>query len=104
MESRYKRQIQLSEIGVKGQEKLKRSKVLIVGAGGLGCPVLQYLASSGVGVLGICDSDLIEESNLARQILYSKSECSFLIFCCSNAANLCSLISRIAFACISDKL
>ena len=74
MESRYKRQIQLSEIGVKGQEKLKRSKVLIVGAGGLGCPVLQYLASSGVGVLGICDSDLIEESNLARQILYSKSD------------------------------
>ena len=64
MESRYIRQIQLSEIGVEGQAKLNRSKVLVVGAGGLGCPVLVYLANTGVGILGICDSDLIEESNL----------------------------------------
>lgn len=71
MESRYIRQIQLSEIGIEGQTKLKQSSVLVVGAGGLGCPVLVYLANAGVGILGICDSDLIEESNLARQILYT---------------------------------
>ena len=71
MESRYIRQIQLSEIGIEGQAKLNQSRVLVVGAGGLGCPVLVYLANAGVGILGICDSDLIEESNLARQILYT---------------------------------
>ena len=71
MESRYIRQIQLSEIGIEGQTKLNQSSVLVVGAGGLGCPVLVYLANAGVGILGICDSDLIEESNLARQILYT---------------------------------
>ena len=71
MESRYIRQIQLSEIGIEGQSKLNQSSVLVVGAGGLGCPVLVYLANAGVGILGICDSDLIEESNLARQILYT---------------------------------
>jgi sulfur-carrier protein adenylyltransferase/sulfurtransferase len=69
--SRYSRHIQLSEIGHSGQEKLKLSKVLVVGAGGLGCPALQYLTAAGVGVIGICDGDKVEESNLQRQVLYA---------------------------------
>ena len=69
--NRYARQIVLPEIGLEGQEKLKRAKVLVVGAGGLGCPVLQYLVSAGVGTIGIADGDMVDESNLQRQILYS---------------------------------
>ncbi len=60
----------IEEIGEKGQEKLKGSSVLVVGAGGLGCPVLQYLAAAGVGRIGIVEYDMVEESNLQRQILY----------------------------------
>jgi sulfur-carrier protein adenylyltransferase/sulfurtransferase len=67
---RYHRQIMLPEIGVEGQEKLKKSKVLVVGAGGLGSPVLQYLVAAGVGTIGIADNDLVDETNLQRQILY----------------------------------
>ncbi|MBI3501767.1 MAG: HesA/MoeB/ThiF family protein [Bacteroidetes bacterium] len=72
--NRYSRQIILSEIGADGQEKLKRAKVLVVGAGGLGCPVLQYLVSAGIGEIGIVDDDKVDESNLQRQILYNKEE------------------------------
>lgn len=68
---RYNRQIRLPEIGEAGQEKLKSSKVLVIGAGGLGCPVLQYLTAVGVGTIGIVDFDKVDESNLQRQILYS---------------------------------
>lgn len=68
---RYNRQIRLPEIGETGQEKLKSSKVLVIGAGGLGCPVLQYLTAVGVGTIGIVDFDKVDESNLQRQILYS---------------------------------
>lgn len=71
---RYSRQIMLPEIGPLGQQKLKEAKVLVIGAGGLGCPVLQYLAAAGVGTLGIADNDLIEESNLQRQLLYTANE------------------------------
>lgn len=67
---RYKRHIQLEEIGDAGQNKLNTAKVLVVGAGGLGCPVLQYLAAAGIGTLGIVDFDLVEESNLQRQVLF----------------------------------
>lgn len=68
---RYSRHILLSEIGISGQEKLKLAKVLVIGAGGLGCPVLQYLTAAGIGTLGIVDFDKVDISNLQRQILYN---------------------------------
>ena len=67
---RYARHLILEEIGEPGQEKLKRAKVLVVGAGGLGSPVLLYLTAAGIGRIGILDNDIVSESNLQRQILY----------------------------------
>lgn len=69
--SYYSRQIILDEIGISGQEKLRNAKVLVIGAGGLGCPVLQYISSAGVGTIGIVDDDTVAISNLHRQVLYS---------------------------------
>jgi adenylyltransferase/sulfurtransferase len=66
----YKRQIMLSEIGEEGQLKIKRSRVLVIGVGGLGTPILQYLSAGGVGHIGIVDNDRVDESNLQRQILF----------------------------------
>lgn len=71
---RYSKQIALPEIGDKGQQKLMKSKVLVIGAGGLGCPVLQYLAAAGIGTIGIVDGDVVDETNLHRQTLYNPSE------------------------------
>lgn len=71
---RYSRQIMIPEIGTEGQEKLKKSKVLVVGAGGLGCPVLQYLAAAGVGKIAIAEFDMVDEVNLQRQILYGSED------------------------------
>lgn len=69
---RYNRQMMLPEIGDSGQEKLKKAKILVIGAGGLGCPILQYIATAGIGTIGIVDFDTIELHNLHRQILYTE--------------------------------
>lgn len=71
---RYQRQIILSQFGPEGQAKLADAKVLVVGAGGLGCPVLMYLAAAGVGQLGIVDQDAVSLSNLQRQVLYKTED------------------------------
>ncbi len=71
---RYDKQIQLPEIGILGQEKITKAKVLVIGAGGLGCPVLQNLAAAGVGNIGIVDGDVVEETNLHRQFLYTLND------------------------------
>ena len=67
---RYKRHILLPEIGGMGQQRLKAAKVLVIGAGGLGAPVLYYLAAAGVGTLGIIDDDIVSLSNLQRQVIH----------------------------------
>jgi adenylyltransferase/sulfurtransferase len=72
--AQYNRHFILDLIGIEGQKKLKKSKVLVVGAGGLGCPILQYLTAAGVGTIGIIDNDTVDQSNLQRQILFSKED------------------------------
>jgi adenylyltransferase/sulfurtransferase len=74
----FSRQIILPQLGVSGQKKLKESKILVVGAGGLGCAVLPYLAAAGVGTLGIIDGDRVAASNLHRQLLYSENQIGLL--------------------------
>jgi adenylyltransferase/sulfurtransferase len=71
--ARYQRHLSLAEIGAAGQEKLKRARVLVIGAGGLGSPSSLYLAASGVGTLGIVDCDRVDVSNLQRQVLFDTS-------------------------------
>ncbi|MDR1617864.1 MAG: molybdopterin-synthase adenylyltransferase MoeB, partial [Treponema sp.] len=72
--SRYSRHLLLPEIGVTGQKRLKAAKVLLVGTGGLGAPLGLYLAAAGVGTLGVVDFDLVEESNLQRQVIHSSRD------------------------------
>ncbi len=71
---RYNRHIIIPEVGEDGQQKLLNARVLVVGAGGLGAPVLQYLAASGIGKIGIMDPDKVSLSNLQRQILFKESQ------------------------------
>jgi molybdopterin/thiamine biosynthesis adenylyltransferase len=71
---RYSRHIRIENFGEKGQLNLKTGKVLVIGAGGLGCPVIQYLVAAGVGKIGIVDGDTVSLSNLQRQILYVEKE------------------------------
>jgi molybdopterin/thiamine biosynthesis adenylyltransferase/rhodanese-related sulfurtransferase len=68
--TRYNRQIQLSGFGYEAQQKLQRAKVLVIGAGGLGVPVLQYLTGMGIGTIGVADGDTVNVTNLHRQVLY----------------------------------
>jgi len=69
--NRYSRQMILSEVGGKGQKKLQEAKVLIIGAGGLGSPSALYLVAAGIGTLGLTDGDVVDLSNLQRQILHT---------------------------------
>src|SRR5436190_19833345 len=69
--SRYSRHILLPEVGGKGQKKIAKAKILLVGAGGLGSPAALYLAAAGVGTIGIIDADVVDETNLQRQIVHS---------------------------------
>ena len=71
---RYNKQIMIPEIGVTGQEKLKQAKVLVVGAGGLGSSVLQYLTIAGIGKISIAEFDMVDETNLQRQVLYGSTD------------------------------
>ena len=71
---KYSRQIILKNIGILGQKKISNSKVLIVGIGGLGCPVAEFLTRSGIGVIGIVDHDLVSLSNIHRQSLYDEKD------------------------------
>lgn len=96
---RYNRQTMLPEIGDSGQEKLKKAKVLVIGAGGLGCPILQYISTAGVGTIGIVDFDKIEIHNLHRQILYTENQVGLVkaITAKSVLESLNPLINVIAF-------
>ena len=68
--NRYARHMVLREIGGPGQKRLKEARVLVIGAGGLGAPVLQYLAAAGVGTIGVIDDDMVENTNLQRQVIH----------------------------------
>jgi adenylyltransferase/sulfurtransferase len=72
--ARYSRHLIIPDVGVTGQKRLKNAKVLVVGAGGLGSPALLYLAAAGVGTLGILDFDVVDESNLQRQVIHGRSD------------------------------
>jgi adenylyltransferase/sulfurtransferase len=71
---RYSRHLLIPEVGLAGQERLREARVLVVGAGGLGSPVLAYLAAAGIGRLGVCDDDRVDETNLQRQVIFSMGD------------------------------
>jgi len=71
---RFAKQVILKKIGIVGQKKIFSAKVIVVGVGGLGCPLILYLANSGVGNIGIVDDDKVEMTNLNRQVLFNSSD------------------------------
>ncbi len=72
--NRYQRQLILKGFGMEGQQKLRQAKVLVIGAGGLGCPIMQYLVAAGIGHIGLADNDTVSLSNLHRQILFGSDD------------------------------
>ena len=85
---RYARHIVLRSVGGPGQQKLKSAKVLVVGAGGLGCPLVQYLTAAGIGEIGIVDDDVVSLSNLQRQVLFTTDDVGkFKVECAAQAMN-----------------
>jgi adenylyltransferase/sulfurtransferase len=100
--SRYSRHLLIPDVGLDGQRRLKTSKVLVIGAGGLGSPTLLYLAAAGVGTLGIVDFDVVDESNLQRQVIHGqpdvgrlKAEVRGMLFCVSIPTPKCNCISAV---------
>mgnify|MGYP001272553415 FL=1 len=82
---RYSRHLLMADVGEQGQQRLINAHVLIVGLGGLGCPVSLYLAAAGVGQLTLCDADVVDITNLQRQILYRSEDCDELKVNCAKA-------------------
>jgi adenylyltransferase/sulfurtransferase len=74
LESRYARQILLPDLGEEGQQRIRNTKVLIVGVGGLGCPIASYLVGAGIGTIGLMDDDVVSLTNLHRQVLFTEKE------------------------------
>lgn len=72
--ARYSRHLILPEFNIEGQKKLKQAKVLVVGTGGLGAPLLLYLTAAGVGTIGMVDFDVVDDSNLQRQVLFTRED------------------------------
>src|SRR5207302_3583355 len=72
--ARYSRHLIIPDVGMAGQKRLKNAKVLVIGAGGLGSPALLYLAAAGVGTLGVIDFDVVDESNLQRQVIHGQAD------------------------------
>ncbi|NED69707.1 adenylyltransferase/sulfurtransferase MoeZ, partial [Streptomyces sp. SID10244] len=72
--ARYSRHLIIPDVGMDGQKRLKNAKVLVIGAGGLGSPTLLYLAAAGVGTIGIVEFDVVDESNLQRQVIHGQSD------------------------------
>ncbi|MGE4561937.1 MAG: HesA/MoeB/ThiF family protein, partial [Rhodospirillales bacterium] len=88
--NRYARHILLQEVGGEGQAKLLGSRVLVIGAGGLGSPVLLYLAAAGVGTIGIVDDDVVDLSNLQRQIVHATANTGM-----SKVESACSTLAAV---------
>ena len=101
--SRYTRHIQLGDIGVEGQRKLKSAHVLIVGCGGLGAPVSLYLAAAGVGLLTLVDGDKVELSNLQRQVIFTEADVGLSKAICAQT-RLKALNSHIEVNAVSERL
>jgi len=92
---RYAKQIMIGGIGTEGQERLKNARILVIGAGGLGCSILQYLTVAGTGSIGIAEFDMVNESNLQRQVLYGSNDVGKLksIIAKERLENLNSLVN-----------